>query len=76
MKKQKVVIFDSQAYSEQALTRLEQLLGKRFAEILKGTRKNVSMRSLGEVKLSDAFWVELALREICDFDFQIFEQAV
>ena len=76
MKSKKVFIFDSQAYSEVALAKLEEVLGDRFAKTLKETRQNVSMKSLDSIKLNDAYWAERALREICNFDFQIFEQAV
>ncbi len=76
VKSKKVLIFDSQAYSEVALAKLEEALGDQFARTLKETRQNVSMKSLDSMKLSDAYWAERALREICNFDFQIFEQAV
>jgi len=76
VKSKKVFIFDSQAYSEVALAKLEEVLGDRFARTLKETRQNVSIKSLDSIKLNDAYWAERALREICNFDFQIFEQAV
>lgn len=72
----KAFIFDSQCYSTSALAELEALLGKGFVEVLKVARRNVSLKSLPNLSRQDAYWVEKAMREICDFDFQIYEQAI
>ena len=74
--KRKVLIFDSQCYSNSALSELEAHLGKQFVEALKATRENVSLKSLPDLSLQEAYWVEKLMREICDFDFQIYEEAI
>lgn len=74
--KRKVLIFDSQCYSNSALAELEAHLGKQFVKALEATKENVSLKSLPTLSLQEAYWVEKLMREICDFDFQIYEQAI